>query len=130
VSATILVAEDEPAQRVLIVTTLRAEGFTVLEACDGKAAEAAAVKFGVPVDLLLTDFVMPGMDGPRLAQALRPRFPAMKVLIITGHIDEEPVQKGVMEEAFKRGAAFLQKPFTPEDLVRRVRAVLSGAAGG
>lgn len=129
-SATILVAEDEPAQRILVATTLRSAGFTVLDAADGPSAEIAAGKYGVPIDLLLTDFVMPGMDGHQLAERLRPRFPGMKVLIISGHIQEEPVQKAVMEEAFQKGAAFLQKPFTPEDLVRKVRAVLGGMAGG
>ncbi len=128
-SATILVAEDEPAQRMLVAATLRAEGFTVLDAPDGPAAEALAAKHGVPVDLLVTDFVMPGMNGHELAERLRPRFPELRVLIISGHIEEVPVQKAVMEEAFKKGAAFLQKPFKPEDLVRRVRAVLAGATG-
>ena len=129
-SATILVAEDESSQRALVAATLRAEGYTVLEAPDGAAAEALASKFGVPVDLLLTDFLMPGMDGHELAERLRTRFPRMKVLITSGHIEEETVQKGVMEESFKKGAAFLQKPFKPEELVRRVRAVLAGSAGG
>jgi two-component system cell cycle sensor histidine kinase/response regulator CckA len=127
---TILVAEDETAQRMILATTLRTEGYTVLEAADGPAAEALAGKHGVPVDLLVTDFVMPGIDGHQLAERLRSRFPAMRVLLVSGHIDEEPVQKGVMEEAFKKGAAFLQKPFTPDELLRKVRAVLAGLAAG
>jgi len=130
VSTTILVVEDEPIQRRLAAATLRAEGYTVLEAADGAAAEAMASKFGVPVDLLFTDFVLPGMDGRQLADRLRPLFPRMRVLITSGHIEEESVQKAVMEEAFKKGAAFLQKPFEQQELVRRVRAVLAGTAGG
>jgi len=127
---TVLVAEDEPAQRMILATTLRTDGYTVLEAPDGAAAEALAVKHGVPVDLLVTDFVMPGIDGHQLAERLRSRFPGMRVLLVSGHINEEPVQKGVMEEAFKKGAAFLQKPFTQDELLRKVRAVLAGLAAG
>lgn len=123
---TVLLAEDDAAIRLMMATTLRAEGYTVLDAADGPAAEALAGKFGVPVDLLVSDFVMPGMNGHQLAERLRAQFPAMKVLLVSAHIEEEPVQKAVQQEAFKKGAAFLQKPFKPEDLVRKVRAVLRG----
>lgn len=123
---TILLAEDEPASRQLMVATLRTEGFTVLDAPDGPSAEALAGKFGVPIDLLVTDFTMPGMTGDQLADRLRPRFPAMKVLLITAHQGEAPVQQAIVDQAFKKGAAFLGKPFTPEEFVRKVRAVLRG----
>jgi two-component system cell cycle sensor histidine kinase/response regulator CckA len=126
---TILVAEDEEATLHLVATTLRTEGYTVLEALDGRAAEAMAAKYRVPPDLLLTDFVMPDMNGHELAERLRPRYPGMKVLLTSAHIAEEIVQEAVLEEAFRRGAAFLQKPFTPDELLRKVRAVLAGAAG-
>jgi CheY-like chemotaxis protein len=123
---TILLAEDDPSIRLMMAATLRAEGYTVLDAADGPSAVALAGKFGVPVDLLVSDFVMPGMNGHEVAETLRPRFPAMKVLLVSAHIEEEPVQKAVQQEAFKKGAAFLQKPFRPDDLVRKVRAVLRG----
>jgi len=123
---TVLVAEDDPSIRLMMATTLRAEGYTVLDAADGPSAEALAGKYGVPVDVLVSDFVMPGMDGHQLAERLRKRFPGMKVLIVSAHIAEEKVQKVVVEEAFKKGAAFLQKPFTPEELRRKVRAMLLG----
>ena len=123
---TILVAEDDPSIRLMMATTLRSEGYTVLDAADGPSAEALAGKYGVPVDLLVSDFLMPGMDGHQLAERLRRLFPGMKVLIVSAHIEEEPVQKAVQEEAFKKGSAFLQKPFKPEDLRRKVRAVLLG----
>ncbi|MCK6481370.1 MAG: response regulator [Planctomycetaceae bacterium] len=121
---TVLVAEDEEGTRKFLCAALRAEGYTVLEAENGGAAERAAGRFGVPVDLLVTDYVMPDFDGHELARRLRERFPHLKVLIVSGHIEEESVQKGVLEETFKRGAAFLQKPFDAEDLARKVRAVL------
>lgn len=121
---TVLVAEDEEGTRKFLCAALRAQGYTVLEAENGTAAEKAAGRFGVPVDLLVTDFVMPDFDGHELARRLRERFPGLRVLIISGHIEEEEVQKGVLEETFKKGAAFLQKPFDAEDLARKVRSVL------
>ena len=124
---TVLLAEDEPAVRAFACTTLRAEGYTVLEAPDGAAAEKAAGKYGVPPDLLITDFVMPGVDGAELASRLRPRFPRMRVLFISGKVEDEGVQEGLMQEAFKKGASFLQKPFDAESLLRKVRAVLRGS---
>ena len=121
---TVLVVEDEAAVRLLACTALRAEGHTVLEAADAPAAEKVAGKYGVPLDLLVVDYVLPGMDGRELAGRLRPRFPGMKVLFISGHAEEEPVQDALLKEAFKEGAAFLQKPFGPEALARKVRSVL------
>ena len=123
---TVLVAEDEPATRAFIVGTLRTEGYTVLEAENGAEAEARAGKYGIPPDLLITDFVMPDFNGHELADRLRPRFPAMKVLLVSAHVEQESVQRGIMEESFKKGAAFLQKPFGAEELLRRVKAVLRG----
>ena len=126
-TATVLVVEDEEAARRYVVTVLRAEGYVVLDAADAAAAGKAATRFGVPVDLLVADYVLPDGDGAAVAAALRPLFPRMKVLFVSGHIQEEVVQKGVSEEAFKKGAAFLQKPFSAEDLVRKVRAILRGS---
>jgi two-component system cell cycle sensor histidine kinase/response regulator CckA len=126
-TATVLVVDDDAAVRRIAATALRTEGFTVLEAADGPSGVAAAGKYGVPVDLLVTDFVMPGgMNGRDLARALAPRFPAMRVLYISGHAEEEAVQRNLLEGAFKEGAQFLQKPFTGETLARKARAVLRG----
>ena len=132
---TILVAEDEEGTRKFLCAALRAEGYTVLEAEHGAAGEKAAARFGVPIDLLVTDYVMPDFSGHELARRLREKFPGLRVLIVSGHIEEEEVQKGVLEETFKRGAAFLQKPFDAEGLSRKVRAVLltqrpAGGGGG
>jgi CheY-like chemotaxis protein len=123
---TILVAEDDPTVRMMMAATLRTEGYVVLDAPDGATAETLAGKYRVPLNLLVTDYVMPDMDGAQLADRLRARFPGLKVLLVSAHIEEEPVQKGIMQEAFKKGAAFLQKPFSPEELTRKVRAVLQG----
>ena len=125
---TILLVEDEEGTRRTLAAALRTEGYTVLEAADGPAAEALLKRVGVPPALLLTDYVMPGMNGHELASRLRPLYPGMKVLVMSAHVGDEEVQKGILEEAFKAGSAFLQKPFDPEALLRRVRAVLAGSA--
>lgn len=125
---TILLVEDEEGTRKTVAATLRSEGYTVLEAGDGPAAEKLAARVGVPPALLLTDFVMPGMNGHELAGRMRAKYPGLKVLIMSAHVQDETVQKGILEEAFKGGGAFLEKPFTFEALLRRVRAVLAGSA--
>lgn len=123
-TTTILVAEDDEGTRKFICAVLRAQGYTVLEARDGSTAEAMAQKFGVPVNLLVADYRMPDFTGPELARLLRARMPHLKVLVISAHIDGEDVQRGVLKIVFKEGAAFLQKPFTADDLARKVRALL------
>jgi CheY-like chemotaxis protein len=126
---TILLVEDEEGTRRTLAATLRTEGYTVLEAADGPSAERLTVRVGVPPALLITDYVMPGMNGHQLAESLRGRYPGMRVLIISAHVrDDEAVQKGILEEAFRSGSAFLEKPFSSSDLLRRVRAVLAGSA--
>jgi len=122
---TILLVEDESATRLTLATVLRTEGYTVLEAADGPAAEALLAKVRVEPALLLTDFVMPGMNGHQLAERVRARFPKVKVLIMSAHIEEADVQKDVLDETFRAGALFLQKPFEPDALLRRVRAILA-----
>ena len=122
--ATILVAEDDEMMRKFMCAVLRGQGYTVLEAKDGATAETLATKYGVPANLLLTDYVMPDYTGPELARLLRAKNPNLKVLIVSGHVDTGEVQRGVLKVVFKEGAAFLQKPFTADDLARKVRAVL------
>ncbi len=123
---TVLVVEDEAATRALMAATLRTEGYTVLDAKDGATAELAADRFPVPVALLVSDFVLPDTNGSEVAERMRARFPGIKVLLVSGYVEEAPIQKSIMEEAFKKGAAFLQKPFGPDELARKVRAVMGG----
>jgi len=122
--ATILVVDDDPVVRRYATGNLRTEGYTVLEAENGPAALEVQRKFGVPLDLLITDYVMPGMDGRELARNLRVHCKDLSVLFISGHIEEDLVQSGVLEAAFREGGQFLQKPFDSGRLLRKVRAML------
>jgi two-component system, cell cycle sensor histidine kinase and response regulator CckA len=92
----------------------------VLEACHGTEAIQVAEQHTSVIDLLVTDVVMPLISGPQLAQHLAPLRPAMKVLYISGYIDNTITCHGLLATS----ANFLQKPFTLDELVRKVRAVL------
>ncbi len=118
--------DDTEEVRRLAVEALREVGYEVLEASDGPAALKVAGDRKGPIDLLLTDYVMPGMSGLALARAMQPQRPGMKVLYVSGFVEKEDVQSGVLEGVFKEGAAFLQKPFKQAEVVRKVRAVLHG----
>lgn len=123
-SETILVAEDEEGVRNLAREVLEKYGYTVLEASNGEEALALAERHEGPLDLLLSDVVMPRMGGPELAQALVERRPNVKVLYMSGYTEHPMVRRGVVES----GVAFLQKPFTPTVLVSRIREVLENAS--
>ena len=118
---TILLVEDEPAVRELAARILRTQGYQVIEATQGR--EALGMIDGgkhLPIDLLLTDVVMPQMSGKAIAEHLQGRFPTLKVLYISGYTDNAIVHHGRLTP----GVAFLHKPFTPAALVRKVRDVL------
>jgi signal transduction histidine kinase len=112
---TVLLVEDDAALRALLRTVLAQRGFTVLEAADG--AEALALADGRRVDLVVTDITLPGMEGPELLRRLRERRPDARAVFISGY-DAETV-RGDLD-----GTPLMTKPFSPLDLVRRVRAVL------
>jgi len=119
---TILLVEDEKALLKLTRATLRSMGHTVLEAQDAYQALEISKQTGTPIDLLLTDVIMPGMSGRALANSLSPLRPAMKVLYMTGYSDGAIAEQGVLET----GISVLRKPFTKEELTRRVEEVLFG----
>ncbi|HEY7065393.1 MAG TPA: response regulator [Chloroflexota bacterium] len=122
-SETILVVEDDAQIRGLIRGVLDAAGYTVLEARRGEEAERLAAQHPAPIHLLFTDVVLPGMHGRELAQRLAARHPAPKVLFMSGYTDQVVVEQGMIEAR----APFLQKPFTPEALRRKLRDVLDRA---
>jgi PAS domain S-box-containing protein len=119
---TVLLTEDAEAVRKLVRRALEMQGYTVLEAGTGADAERAVDAHPGPVHLLVTDVVMPDLNGRELADAIRARRPGVKVLYISGYTDDAVVRHGVSEAA----DAFLQKPFTPLSLARKVREVLDG----
>lgn len=119
-SETILLVEDADPLRKLAQELLRANGFQVLAAPNGEKALELAVQNPVPIHLLLTDVVMPGMNGRVLAEQLAPRQPGMKVLYMSGYTDSFIAGHGVLEQ----GTYLLHKPFTEETLVQKVREVL------
>jgi two-component system cell cycle sensor histidine kinase/response regulator CckA len=114
----VLVAEDEEAVRRVVVTTLTNAGYQVVVATDGvNALEVASTRPNI--DLLLTDVVMPGLDGRKLAEALLAARPSLKVLFISGHPDDRLKPGGLITSP-----DLLDKPFDPRTLLERVRAAL------
>lgn len=123
---TILLAEDQDLVRRLMAAMLRDQGYTVLEAEDGPAALRVAEGHDEPIHLLLTDAVMPGMDGVEVAGRLRRSRPDVKTLVVSGYT-EDAALRGRLEEG---SVEFLAKPFTPDELGRAVRRVLDGPVPG
>jgi len=115
----VLVVEDEERVRLMSCNALRELGYTVLEAAGGEEALARFAQLE-RIDLVFTDVVMAGMSGRQLADALRAKDPAVKVLYTTGYTRNAVVHNGVLDE----GVAFLPKPFSVEELAVKVRAVL------
>jgi len=117
---TVLLAEDDPALRSLAAEFLRLDGYNVMTAASGADAIRAAKEHAGPIDLLLTDVVMPEMTGRELAGRLVRRFPKMKVLYMSGYTDDAIGNHGLRGETLR----VMQKPFTHEILSRRVREKL------
>ncbi len=117
---TVLLAEDEESVRSLTRLILERLGYHVLAASTGPEALQMAAAHPGPIDLLVTDVVMPGMSGRQVAQALRLRNPSLRVLYVSGYTDDAIVRHGVLESE----AAFFQKPFSMNDFARKVRQVL------
>jgi signal transduction histidine kinase/CheY-like chemotaxis protein len=122
---TILVVEDEPQVRRLAVGGLRQLGYQVLEAGDGERALEVARAHRGSIDLLLTDVVMPGMDGPKLAEELRRDRPSIAVMFASGYDDSRIGKAGILPEHVD----FLAKPYDLRTLGRRVRDVIDRNLG-
>jgi len=117
---TVLVVEDEGWVRELAVRVLRMLGYTVLVAANGGEAFLLAEQRQEPIHLLLTDVVMPGINGKQLADRVRPIHPETKVLFTSGYTEDVIIHHGVVDE----GIHFIPKPYTPGVLARKIREVL------
>jgi CheY-like chemotaxis protein len=118
---TILFVEDEPGVRTLARAILEKCGYVVLDACEPYDALALVSHYEKPIDLLVTDVVMPNMSGRQLVERLLRDRPGLRVLYISGYADDAVVRHGIIDA----GTPFLQKPFTPDVLAQKVREVLN-----
>jgi CheY-like chemotaxis protein len=118
-SETVLVVEDEDAVRSLVVRVLRKKGYTVIDAADGEAALLLAREFDDRIDLLISDIVMPRLNGRELVRRLALARPETRVLLMSGYDDA-----GAPQDTAGPETPFMGKPFTPEELARTVRSVL------
>ncbi|HZP47814.1 MAG TPA: ATP-binding protein [Vicinamibacterales bacterium] len=121
----ILVVEDEPLVREYVCNVLSRRGYRVHAVEDPERALSYAGSSEAPIDLVFTDVVLPVISGPAMVDRLRQRHPESRVLYMSGYVDQALLGEGRLEA----GAAFLQKPFTPEALANKVRDVLDGRAG-
>jgi CheY-like chemotaxis protein len=121
IAETILLAENDESIRRLSVAVLEAAGYRVLTAPDGEEALRLAGETQGTIHLLLTDVVMPKLDGPRLAAKLKSARPGLRILMMSGYTAEVLASQGRLPA----GAGFLEKPFLSDTLIRRVREALS-----
>ncbi len=123
---TILLVEDHKDVIDLIQAMLQSLGYTVIPAANGETALALVVKETGPLHLLLTDLIMPGMNGRELAGRMEEIRPGIKVLFMSGYTDDAIVRHGVLD----RGVNFIQKPFSLPAIAQKVRSVLTGQESG
>jgi DNA-binding NtrC family response regulator len=115
-----LLVEDEDAVRNVTARMLESRGYSVLEARDADAARAACAEHGSRIDLLLTDIVMPKTSGPKLAEELRMKHPALRVLYMSGYSGAAVSRHASLPE----GVGYLEKPFTASALSAKIRDAL------
>jgi PAS domain S-box-containing protein len=120
-SEVVLLVEDEEAVRELVRTILAGQGYEVIIAVDPQHAESIASKFPGEIHLLLTDMVMPGISGRELASHIMASRPGIRVLYMSGYTENVMTSGGMLEQ----GLAFLQKPFSPAALIRKIREILT-----
>lgn len=121
-NCTVLVVEDEEAVRKLVARVLEKEGYRVFQASDGpEAVEMARERTG-PIDLLVTDMIMPGMTGRAVAEAITARHEAARVLYISGYTDDILGKRGIVTPEVE----LLEKPFDPTDLLDRIQRIMDG----
>ncbi|WP_418317178.1 PAS domain-containing protein [Piscinibacter sakaiensis] len=117
----VLVIEDEPTVRLLVVNLLQEAGYRALEAADGTSG-LGALRAAAPIDLLVTDIGLPGINGRQVAEAARALQPGLKVLFITGYAESSAIGNAPLP----RGMSLMTKPFTMETMALKIRAMLDG----
>jgi CheY-like chemotaxis protein len=127
-SEIILLVEDDDAVRGVVCRILRRSGYTVLEATNGVEALRVCADPGVEIDAIITDMVMPELGGREFACALQQYRPDARLVFMSGYTEDAVTRQSLLEP----GAAFIEKPFTPDALTRKLRSVLDapGRANG
>jgi CheY-like chemotaxis protein len=120
----VLLVEDESALREITAELLRGEGYTVLEAADGPTAITQSAEYKKPIHVLVTDVVLPGLNGREVASRISAVRPQVKVVYISGYTAPSIVNQGLLDSS----VVLLSKPFTRIALLRQLRAVLDRAA--
>ena len=120
-SGIVLVVEDEPQLRNMICEFLGRGGYVVLEASNAYEAMAKVERFGKPVDVVVTDVIMPKIRGPELVRKLKEKLPDLRVVYISGYTGTSLVREGILEE----GTVLVQKPFKLQDLAQVIRGTLA-----
>ena len=119
---TLLIVENEPAIRNLLQVALRRNGYTVLAAESGREALELVRNHDGAIDLLITDVMMPDMDGPELVRQLSTILPDTRTLFMSGYMDDTLGERGILSS----NANFIQKPFSPRTIAQKVRDILDG----
>jgi two-component system cell cycle sensor histidine kinase/response regulator CckA len=119
---TLLIVENEPAIRNLLQVALRRNGYTVLAAESGREALGLVRNHDGVIDLLITDVMMPDMDGPELVRQLSTIRPDTRTLFMSGYMDDTLGERGILSS----NANFIQKPFSPRTIAQKVRDILDG----
>jgi CheY-like chemotaxis protein len=120
-SETILLVEDEEIVRAVARQVLEQAGYTVLEAANGKVALLTLAGHAGPVDLVVSDVVMPHMSGRELVDQLKTEWPNIRALLMSGYTDDAVVRHGILSAE----TSFIQKPFSASDLANKVRETLN-----
>jgi len=118
----LLIVENEPAIRNLLQVALRRNGYTVLAAESGREALELVRNHADAIHLLITDVVMPDMDGPELVRQLSTIRPDTRTLFMSGYMDDTLGERGILST----NANFIQKPFSPRTIAQKVRDILDG----
>jgi CheY-like chemotaxis protein len=124
-SEVVLVVEDQEDVRRYAVEVLKSRGYSVLSSADGEAALEISAHYPDPIHLLVTDVVLPGMNGSELAGRLKALRPTLRVLFTSGYTRDVIAERGILEPT----TAFIAKPYTPAELSAKVRELLSKAPG-